>query len=100
MAAGAPVITSNVSSLPEVAGDAALLVDPTSVEALVKAIRRVLDKPDLVEEMRRKGLVQAKQFSWRRTAERTYGAYLQAVESRHGDDIARVPPEITATPER
>ncbi len=56
MASGTPVVTSNVSSLPEVAGDAALLVDPYDIDSIVDGIRRVLTDSTLAAEMRRKGL--------------------------------------------
>ena len=55
MASGTPVVTSNVSSLPEVAGDAAVLVDPYDVDSIVDGLRRVLTDPALADEMRRKG---------------------------------------------
>lgn len=75
MAAGAPVITSNVSSLPEVAGDAALLVDPTSVDQIASAIRRLLGDPALAQHYRTLGSERAKIFSWSRTAAETYKIY-------------------------
>jgi glycosyltransferase involved in cell wall biosynthesis len=75
MACGTPVVTSNTSSLPEVAGDAALLVDPTDVEAIAAAMARVLTDPALAQEMRGKGLAQASQFTWERTARETLAVY-------------------------
>jgi glycosyltransferase involved in cell wall biosynthesis len=75
MACGVPVVTSNTSSLPEVAGEAALLVDPRSVEALVVAIRRVLDDTTLQSEMRARGLKRAKRFTWEETARRMAEVY-------------------------
>ncbi len=75
MQCGAPVITSNVTALPEVAGDAALLVDPTDPEAIAQAIRRVLTDPELRAELRARGLRRAQQFSWARTARLTAEAY-------------------------
>jgi glycosyltransferase involved in cell wall biosynthesis len=68
MAAGAPVITSNVSSLPEVAGGAALLVDPQSTEELRSALDRVLSSPELRSELSAKGREQAARFRWDRCA--------------------------------
>jgi glycosyltransferase involved in cell wall biosynthesis len=68
MACGTPVIVSNVSSLPEVVGDAALMVDPYDVEGMTKAMHRVLSDEGLSKEMRRKGLERAKLFSWEETA--------------------------------
>ena len=68
MAAGVPTITSNVSSLPEVAGDAALLIDPHSVEELSSAIERVLTSPSLWSDLAERGPRQAAHFSWERCA--------------------------------
>jgi glycosyltransferase involved in cell wall biosynthesis len=64
MACGCPVIASNVSSLPEVVGDAGLLIDPYDVEALAHAISTVLADDDLKREMSKKGIAQAQKFSW------------------------------------
>jgi glycosyltransferase involved in cell wall biosynthesis len=75
MACGTPVITSNTSSLPEVAGDAALLVDPYNVDEIAAAMRRVLSDPDLAAELRTRGLERARQFSWQRTARETIAVY-------------------------
>lgn len=68
MACGTPVVTSNVTSLPEVAGDAGILVDPNSVEEIANAIGRVVRDETLCRQMRQKGLAQARQFSWTKTA--------------------------------
>ncbi len=68
MRAGAPVITSNVSSLPEVAGDAALLVDPLSVAAISGALAHLLADPSERARLRAAGLARAALFSWERTA--------------------------------
>jgi glycosyltransferase involved in cell wall biosynthesis len=75
MACGTPVITSNNSCLPEIAGDAALLVDPYSVEAIAEAIYRLDTDAALRQTLREKGLQRARAFSWRRTAEQTLAAY-------------------------
>lgn len=80
MACGTPVITSAVSSLPEVAGDAALLVDPLSADALADALVRVLHDSTLAGEMRRRGLLQASRFSWQRTAAETTAVYRWALD--------------------
>ncbi|MEL7251332.1 MAG: glycosyltransferase family 1 protein [Bacteroidota bacterium] len=64
MQAGVPVITSNVSSMPEVAGDAALLVDPKSQEAIAAAMQRIYDEPELRAQLIERGFVQTQQFSW------------------------------------
>jgi glycosyltransferase involved in cell wall biosynthesis len=72
MACGVPVLTSNVCSLPEVVGDAALLVNPTEVAGIAEGIRRLAEDGDLRDTMRRKGLERARQFSWDDTAQRTW----------------------------
>lgn len=71
MACGCPVITSNVSSMPEVLGDAGILVDPHSVDEISNAITKVFFDPSLRERMSIKGLERAKMFSWERTARET-----------------------------
>ena len=81
MACGTAVVASNVSSVPEVSGDAALLVDPTSVADLARAIQTVLKNGVLREELEGKGLEQAKKFSWETTARETLDLY-QSVLSR------------------
>jgi len=75
MACSLPVICSNVSSLPEVAGEAALLVDPLDVQSLAAAMHTVMTDEALKEGMRGKGLVQAGKFSWERTAQETIKVY-------------------------
>jgi glycosyltransferase involved in cell wall biosynthesis len=77
MQCGAPVITTSVSSLPEVAGEAALLVAPDDVRGLTDAIRRVLTEPGLREELRGRGLEQSRRFSWSKTADLTAEVYRQ-----------------------
>ncbi|KPV52708.1 glycosyl transferase family 1, partial [Kouleothrix aurantiaca] len=79
MACGTPVVTSNTSSLPEVVGDAGLTVDPHDPDALGAAMLRLLNDQDLRADLRERGLRQAQRFSWRETAERTLGAYRDAV---------------------
>jgi glycosyltransferase involved in cell wall biosynthesis len=82
MACGAPVITSTVSSLPEVAGDAALLVDPEDTEGLADAMHRALCEPGLAEALRAAGIERARRFSWDHTAAETAGHYRRALEMR------------------
>ena len=82
MAYGVPVVTSNISSLPEVAGDAAVLVDPHSVQSIAEGMACVLDDKDLAERMRRSGRARAQEFTWQRTAEGTLAAYRQAFRIR------------------
>jgi len=68
MACGTPVVTSNVTAMPEVAGDAALLVNPTSAEQICEAMKQVVRDTNLRKELREKGLARAAQFSWASTA--------------------------------
>jgi glycosyltransferase involved in cell wall biosynthesis len=75
LAAGAPTVTSNVSSLPEVAGDAALLVDPRSATDIAAAVETILNDPRKAEELRDRGRARARQFTWERTASITRGVY-------------------------
>ena len=81
MACGTPVVTSDVSSLPEVVGDAALLIDPLDVDGLAGAIRRLWDDDILRSDLRARGLVRAREFSWERTARLTLEAYAVAMRS-------------------
>jgi glycosyltransferase involved in cell wall biosynthesis len=75
MACGAPVITSNVSSLPEVVGDAAVLVNPLNSEEIAEAIQKVLSDESLRRELRQKGLARASKFSWKNAAKETLMVY-------------------------
>ena len=75
MACGTPVVTSNVTSLPEVVGDAALTIDPTDEAALATAIRQALTDEPLRAHLRTVGLARAAGFSWERTAAETLGVY-------------------------
>jgi glycosyltransferase involved in cell wall biosynthesis len=75
LALGTPVIAGNTSSLPEVAGEAALLVDPTSVEELTRTMCCLLENEHLRDEMRAKGPTRAVRFSWEHTARETLAAY-------------------------
>jgi len=78
MACGTPVVCSNGSSLPEIAGDAAMLVDPLDVESITGGLRRVLAGGGQALEMRTLGLAQAQRFSWERAAQATLAVYRQA----------------------
>ena len=77
MACGTPVMTSNVSSLPEVAGDAALLVDPTDQEAITGALRRLIGDETLRQTLIARGYEQAARFSWTRAARELKNIYSQ-----------------------
>jgi glycosyltransferase involved in cell wall biosynthesis len=80
MACGCPVITSNVSSLPEVTGDAGILIDPKNTEQLIFEMERVLLSTSLQSDLRQKGLERAKLFSWDRTAEMTEQVYKKVMK--------------------
>jgi glycosyltransferase involved in cell wall biosynthesis len=79
MACGTPVVCSNASSLPEVVGDAALMVDPVDIEGLADAMRKVLTDSALRAEMQKKGLIHARTFSWERNAMETMELYRKVV---------------------
>ena len=79
MACGVPVVTSNVSALPEVAGGAALLVDPHRSDDIAGGIVRVLRDGGVREELRRKGFERARHLTWRETARNTLAAYHEAL---------------------
>lgn len=96
MACGTPVITSNASSLPEVVGDAGIMVDPHSVEELADAILKVLCDADIRQQMISRGLERAKGFSWQETARRTLKVYEDAwqgkgIAGREGSNSPRFP---------
>ena len=81
MKCGTPVIAGNRTSLPEVVGDAGLMVDPFDVEALASAIEQLIDNPDFRLQLSVKGLNRARMFDWRETARRTLEVYQAAVEA-------------------
>lgn len=74
-AASIPVITSNTTSLPEVAGDAAISINPLDINELATAMKRVLDDQDLVHMLKHRGLVRAKEFTWQACADATLQVY-------------------------
>lgn len=78
MRCGAPVVTSNVSSLPEVVDDAALMVDPLDVDAIATAILQAVSDPALAADLRARGFERAAEFSWQRTARETLAVYREA----------------------
>ncbi len=81
MACGLPVVASNTSSLPEVVDNAALLVNPEHIEEIRQAISKILGDEGLRKELQKKGLVQAKKFSWEKTAEKTIEVYKEVAKS-------------------
>jgi glycosyltransferase involved in cell wall biosynthesis len=82
MSCGAPVVCSNRTSLPEVVGDAALMVDPQNLPVLVDAMVRVLTDDALRADLKARSLRQAAQFSWRRAATETLSVYEEALAHR------------------
>jgi len=91
MQCGAPVVAGNQTSLPEVVGDAGLLVDPFNVEALAGAIARVIDDSSLRERLRDRGLERASHFSWRATARLTLEAYKRAMGGQNPESRIQNP---------
>jgi glycosyltransferase involved in cell wall biosynthesis len=75
MACGVPVITSNTSSMPEIAGDAAAIVDPNKPEEITQAIIKIMTDDNYKDELCKKGIENAKRFSWRKMAERNVELY-------------------------
>ena len=80
MACGTPVIASNQGSLPEVVGEAGLLVEPNDVEQIAAAAERLLTDAELRADLRKKGLERARTFTWERTARETLAVYRQVYE--------------------
>ncbi len=79
MACGAPVIVSNAASLPEVAGEAGILLEPNDVDAWSGAMRRVVEEPELRAELSTRGLAQAARFTWAQFVQKTCAAYEAAL---------------------
>lgn len=79
MACGCPVVTSNCSSMPEVSGDAALLVNPESVDDIARALRTVAQDSELADSMRQRGLRRAKELSWKIFAAKNLEVYREVL---------------------
>ena len=75
MSVGTPVVTSSRGAMKEVAGEAALLVDPERPDAIAAAIRQIVESQTLTKELRARGVVRAVEFTWERTAQETLAAY-------------------------
>lgn len=82
MACGIPVLTSSTSSMPEIAGDAALLADPTSPESMAEQLNDLLQQPDLRTRLKKKGLERASLFSWKLAADKLLDVYAEAVPTQ------------------
>src|SRR5713226_196565 len=85
MAHGTPVVTSNTSSLPEVTGNAAVLVNPENIFEMMRALQRVLLDPSLREKLRQRGYEQVKKFSWDASAAKVLAGYEEAVGESGAD---------------
>lgn len=83
MACGTPVVCSNTTSLPEIAGSAALMVDPQDASELAEAIALLLDDKQKWAHYRHAGIERSREFSWQRTALQTRAVYEQVAETRH-----------------
>jgi len=81
MASGTPVVTSNVSSLPEVVGEAAYLVDPYDPSSIADGLERVLTKPELRAELIQRGFARARQYSWEDSVKRIRAIYGEVLAS-------------------
>ena len=82
MSLGIPVVASNRGALPELVGEAGVLIDPTSAADIAEGCRRMLTDDRLAEDLATRGLARAARFSWRRTAQLVRQAFVEAVESR------------------
>ena len=82
MHCGTPVLTSNVSALPEIAGEAALLVSPTNVDAITDGLTRLLEETDLRAELRERGYARVRLFSWERCARETLAVYQRVYQGQ------------------
>ena len=82
MSLGIPVVASDRGALPELVGEAGVLIDPTSAADIAEGCRRMLTDDRLAEDLATRGLARAARFSWRRTAQLVRQAFVEAVESR------------------
>lgn len=81
LACGCPVVCSNATSLPEVVGDAALTHDPDDIAGFASSIQRVLTEAGLAQDLRHRGLAQAKKFSWEKSAQKTLAVYRHVLQN-------------------
>ncbi len=79
---GVPVITSNVTSMPEVAGDAAMLIDPFDIEDIASAMKKLATNDDLRKTLIIKGLERAELFTWQQSADKLWGSILKTIENK------------------
>ena len=95
MACGCSVIASNVSSLPEVCGDAAYYVDPQSVSSIADALCRLASDPALCARLRQRGIERVRQFSWERAARQTLDVLIDAAQGRVESEVCREVDAVT-----
>ncbi len=76
MACGIPVITSNTSAIPEIAGGAAMLIDPANYIEIAESIEKIISSADLIYSLKEKGLARASQFNWEISAKQLLHLYL------------------------
>jgi len=98
MAHGTPVVTSNVSSLPEVVGNAAVLVHPENVFEIMRALHRVLLDQPLREKMKERSYRQAAKFSWEKSVRRIRDAYEEVVSPRGSSESRSQPASTSCKP--
>jgi len=84
MASGIPVITGNLTSLPEVVGNAGIMTDPDDVLGIRESLRQLLEDRVFAEDLGNRGLIRARTFSWRRCAEETFAVYEKVMTQRDG----------------
>lgn len=84
MASGTPVVTSSLSSLPEVVGDAAMIVNPENVFDIARGLRETLLDESVRRRLVEAGFMQSRRFDWKRTAENTLAVYRETARKRHG----------------
>jgi len=89
------VVTSNTSSLPEVVGNAAVLVNPENVFEIMRALHRVLVDQPLREKMKRRSLEQSKRFSWESSANRVLQVYREIADESSPVEQSREPSEVS-----
>jgi glycosyltransferase involved in cell wall biosynthesis len=81
-ACGVPAIANDRGSVPEIAGEAALLVDPARPDLLAQSLQELCASSERREELRRRGVERVRFFDWNRTAQETYAVYCRAAQSR------------------
>ena len=81
MSCGVPVITSNITSMPEVVENAGILVDPFSVDAIAKAMLTIASDENLRKELIEKSKLQAKKFSWQKTGDLLWASILKTIDA-------------------